>query len=167
MPNLNKVMLMGRLTREPEVRFTPQGTAVAEIGVAVNRVWYDQNRNKQEETTFVDVTAWDKQAKTIQQYLRKGSPIYIEGRLHLSTWETKEGEKRSKLRVRMENFQFLDSQSSRGSFDEGGGAPRRQAAPAPAPQASEEWGSYSSGPSAPVQDDLGIGGGGGEPEVPF
>lgn len=165
MPNLNKVMLMGRLTREPEVRFTPQGTAVAELGIAVNRVWYDQNRNKQEETTFVDVTAWDKQAQTIQKYLRKGSPIYVEGRLHLSTWETKEGEKRSKLRVRLENFQFLDSQSSRGSFDEGGGGAPRRAAPAPQQaQAGEEWGSYSSGPSAPVQDDLGIGG---EPEVPF
>jgi single-strand DNA-binding protein len=167
MPNLNKVMLMGRLTRDPEVRFTPQGTPVTELGIAVNRVWFDQNRNKQEETTFVDVTAWDKQAQTIGKYLHKGSPIYVEGRLHLSTWETKEGEKRSKLRVRLENFQFLDSQSARGGFDEGGGggAPRRQPAAAPQAQANEEWGSYSSGPSAPVHDDLGIGGE--EPEVPF
>ncbi len=185
MANLNKVFLMGRLTRDPEVRFTPQGIPVAELGLAVNRVWRDPNGETHEETCFVDVTAWRGQAQTIEKYLRKGSPIFVEGRLHFSSWENQAGEKRSKLRVRMENFQFLDSRTSRPGFDQAGGDPKpqlaRQTRPVqqsqqgqqdpsgvtapPADQANEAWGTY---PSEPVDDDLGLGAGNEkENDVPF
>lgn len=106
MANLNKVMLMGRLTRDPEQRFIPSGQSVVQLGVAVNRQ-YTVNNEKREETTFVDVEAWSQQGELIHRYLKKGSPIFIEGRLKFDTWETKEGEKRSKLRVVLERFQFL------------------------------------------------------------
>ena len=166
MASINKVILIGNLGRDPEVRYTPQGTPVADIGLAVNRVWFDKDRQKREETTFVDVTAWDRQAQTLEKYLRKGAPLYIEGRLQLSSWETKEGEKRSKLRVVLESFEFLDSAASRGGgggFDEGA-APRRAPAAAPAP-AGDEWGAPAA--NQPVQDDLGLGRSGPEDEVPF
>jgi single-strand DNA-binding protein len=89
MDNLNKVMLIGNLTRDPELRYTPKGTAVADIGLAINRVWKDDQNQKQEETTFVDVTLWGRQAELAQQYLTKGNPVYIEGRLNLDTWDDK------------------------------------------------------------------------------
>ena len=85
MANLNKVMLIGNLTRDPELRHTPKGTAVAEIGLAINRVWNNDQGQKQEETTFVEVTFWGRQAELAQQYLTKGRPVYIEGRLQLDT----------------------------------------------------------------------------------
>lgn len=176
MPNLNKVFLMGRLTRDPEIRHTPQGTAVAKLGMAVNRFYRTQSGEQREDTCYVDVEAWENQAQTIQRYLRKGAPLFVEGRLQLDTWENQQGEKRSKLYVRLERFQFLDSQQSRGGggFDsgEGGapqggqsrgggqGAPRQQQsqpqAPqpqAPAQQANENWGAY---PNHPVDDDLNL-----------
>ena len=106
MANLNKVMLMGRLTRDPEQRFIPSGQSVVQLGVATNRQ-FTTNGEKREETTFVDVEAWGQQAELIHRYLKKGSPIFIEGRLKFDTWESKEGEKRSKLRVVLERFQFL------------------------------------------------------------
>jgi single-strand DNA-binding protein len=106
--NLNRVMIAGHLTRDPEVRFTPKGTQVCELGLATNRVWSDQNGVKQEETTFVDVTLWGRTAEIAGQYLRKGSPVFIEGRLQLDTWEDKQaGQKRSKLRIVGENLQLL------------------------------------------------------------
>lgn len=168
MANLNKVFLIGNLTRDPELRYTPQGTPVSDIGLAINRVWRDPNGEKHEETCFVDISAWGNQAQTIHKYLRKGSPIFVEGRLHFSTWETKEGEKRSKLRVRMENFQFLDSQSSRRGFDQGQAPaePARQGPVSHAPQANETWGSYPN-QSHPVDDDLNLPAGGPEEDVPF
>ena len=120
MANLNKVMLIGNLTRDPELRHTPKGTAVAELGLAINRVWKDEQGQKQEETTFVDVTLWGRQAELAQQYLGKGNPVYIEGRLNLDTWDDKAtGQKRSKLKVIGENLQFLSSGKSGGN----GGAP--------------------------------------------
>lgn len=120
MANLNKVMLIGNLTRDPELRHTPKGTAVAELGLAINRVWKDEQGQKQEETTFVDVTLWGRQAELAQQYLAKGNPVYIEGRLNLDTWDDKTtGQKRSKLKVIGENLQFLSSGKSGGT----GGAP--------------------------------------------
>ncbi len=110
MANLNKVMLIGNLTRDPEMRHTPSGKVVSELGLAINRTWSNDQGQKQEETTFVDVTVWGKQAEVIQQYVTKGSPIYIEGRLQLDTWDDKtSGQKRSKMRVICENFQFLPS----------------------------------------------------------
>jgi single-strand DNA-binding protein len=119
MANLNKVMLIGNLTRDPELRHTPKGTAVSEISMAINRVWNNDQGQKQEETTFVEVTLWGRQAELAQQYLVKGRPVYIEGRLQLDSWDDKEtGKKRSKLRVIGENMQFLSSGSGGGA---GGG----------------------------------------------
>ncbi|MBL67598.1 MAG: single-stranded DNA-binding protein [Verrucomicrobiales bacterium] len=145
MPNYNKVILMGNLTRDPEVRYTSGGTAIAKLGLAVNRRWTNKEGQPQEETTFVDVDAFGRQAETIGQYLKKGRPVMVEGRLKLDQWDDKQtGQKRSKLGVILENFQFLDSRGDSG----GGGYSQPDA------------------PSAPVQG----GGGGSMPEdddVPF
>lgn len=112
MPNLNKVMLMGNLTRDPELRYTPKGTAVAEISLAINRVWQNEQNQKQEETTFVDVTLWGRQAELVQQYVTKGQPLYVEGRLTIDTWDDKDtGKKRSRMKVTGESIQFLGSKS--------------------------------------------------------
>jgi single-strand DNA-binding protein len=108
MANFNKVILMGNLTRDPELRYTPKGTAIARLGVAINRRWTGENGDQREETTFVDVDAFGKSAETLGQYMKKGRPIFIEGRLRLDTWEDKQtGQKRSKLGVVLESFQFL------------------------------------------------------------
>jgi single-strand DNA-binding protein len=150
MPSFNKVILAGNLTRDPELRYTPKGTAVARIGIAVNRQWRDESGQQKEEVTFIDVDAWGKQAETISQYLKKGRPILIEGRLKLDSWDDKQtNQKRYQLRVVLESFQFLDSGGNReggGGFSGGGGgaprsAPARPSAPsgsAPPPPASEE-----------------------------
>ena len=120
MASFNKVILMGNLTRDPELRYTPKGTAVAKLGVAVSRKWRSDAGGMQEETTFVDVDAFGRQAETIGQYLKKGRPIMIEGRLRLDQWEDKNsGQKRSKLGVVLESFQFIDS--GRGDGGAGGG----------------------------------------------
>ena len=121
MANYNKVLLMGNLTRDPELRYTPGGSAVCELGLAVNRQWRNQAGEMQEDTTFVDVTVWGKQAETVNQYLSKGRPIFIEGRLQLDTWETQEGQKRSKIKVVAERFQFLGSRPDSGGGGGGGG----------------------------------------------
>src|SRR6516164_1027908 len=106
MANLNRVLLIGNLTRDPEVRYTPKGTAVADIGLAVNRVYSAEDGEKKEETTFVDVTLWGRQAEVAGQYLKKGHPVFIEGRLHMDVWE-QDGQKRSRLKVVCENMQLL------------------------------------------------------------
>lgn len=109
MASFNKVILVGNLTRDPELRYTPKGVAIAKIGIAVNRKWTGEDGQLREETTFVDVDAFGKQAETIGQYMKKGRPILIEGRLRLDTWEDKQtNQKRSKLGVVLESFQFLD-----------------------------------------------------------
>jgi len=102
MANVNKVILIGNLTRDPELRYTPSGTAVCEFGMAVNRKYKDR-----EETTFVDLVAWARQAELISEYCKKGRPLFVEGRLTFDSWEGKDGQKRSRLRVTVENFQFL------------------------------------------------------------
>ena len=117
MPNLNKCQLMGNITRDIELRYTPNGTAVADLGLAINRNRKDDNGEKIEETTFVDVTLWGRVAEVAHQYAGKGKPIFVEGRLQLDTWEDKNsGEKRSKIKVVGENIQLLGSKdSSQGS----------------------------------------------------
>jgi single-strand DNA-binding protein len=116
MGSINKVFLIGRLTGLPDLRYTPKGTAVTEISIAVNRVWTDSEGTKREEATFVDVTLWGRQAEIAQQYLRKGSPVLIEGRLQLDTWEDKQsGQKRSRLRVVAENLQLIGDRSTTSS----------------------------------------------------
>jgi single-strand DNA-binding protein len=120
MANLNKVMLIGNLTRDPEIKYTPKGTAVAQLGLAVNRVWSNDAGEKQEETTFVDVELWGRQAEVAGEYLRKGKPVFIEGRLKLDSWDDKQsGQKRSKMKVVGEQIQLL------GSRDGGGGEGQR------------------------------------------
>ncbi len=134
MASFNRVILVGNLTRDPELRYTPKGVAIAKIGLAINRVYTTETGEKREEVTFVDVDAFGKQAETIGQYLKKGRPILVEGRLRLDQWDDKQtGQKRSKLGVVLESFKFLDS-GNRG--DGGAEAPRRQA-PAAAPAAAE------------------------------
>jgi single-strand DNA-binding protein len=141
MANLNRVLLIGNLTRDPELRQTPKGTAVAQFGIAVNRTFRGEDGQSREETTFVDLEAWGKQAETIAKYMSKGRPIFIEGRLKLDQWEDKNGGgKRSKLRVVVENFQVLGSRQGGEEGVGGGGfsqerepaAPPRRAAAAPA-----------------------------------
>ncbi len=115
MASLNKVFLAGNLTRDPELRYTPGGTAVAQFGMAVNRKFKNREGQMQEEATFVDIEVWGRQAETSSEYLSKGSPVLIEGRLKLDTWESKQtGERRSKIRVVGERVQFLGSRGSRG-----------------------------------------------------
>ena len=106
MANLNRVFLIGNLTRDPELRYIPNGTAVTNLGLAVNRRYKDANGNLQEEVCYVTVVFWGRQAETANQYLKKGSPIFVEGRLIYRTWE-KDGQKRSTLEVRGERMQFL------------------------------------------------------------
>jgi single-strand DNA-binding protein len=141
MASFNKVILVGNLTRDPELRYTPKGTAVAKLGLAVNRVWTNDAGEKKEEVTFVDVDVFGRTAENVGQYMRKGRPILIEGRLKLDQWDDKQtGQKRSKLGVVAETVHFLGSPG--GSE---GGAP---AAPRPARPAA------SSAPAAePVEGD--------------
>lgn len=107
MSSFNRVILLGNLTRDPELKYTPKGQAVAKIGLAVNRK-YKTDAGEQEEVTFIDIDAWGKQAELIGQYLKKGNPLFVEGRLKLEQWDDKNtGKKVSKLKVVMENFQFL------------------------------------------------------------
>lgn len=120
MASFNKVILLGNLTRDPELRYTPKGQAVAKLGLAVNRSYKTESGETKEEVTFIDIDAWGKQAELIGQYLRKGSPLFVEGRLKLDQWDDKNtGQKVSKLRVVMENFQFVGGPRS----GEGGGPP--------------------------------------------
>ena len=141
MPNYNKVILMGNLTRDPEVKYTSGGTAIAKLGMAINRRWRGQDGQQQEETTFVDVDAFGRQAETVGQYLKKGRPIMIEGRLKYDQWDDKQtGQKRSKLGVVLERFEFLDSRADGGGgggYDggnSGGGSPATSQPSGPAPE---------------------------------
>ena len=130
MPNLNKVQLMGNITRDPEVRYTPKGTAVTDISLAINRSFNSDDGERREETTFVDITFWGRQAEVIGEYMKKGRPLYVEGRLQLDSWEDKtSGQQRSRLKVVGENFQFLGGRDDAGGG--GGGGQSRSAAQAP------------------------------------
>ena len=111
MANLNKVFLIGNLTRDPDLRYTPGGTAVANLGIAVNRKFKDSSNELKEEVCFLTVTVWDKQAEACCQCLSKGRPVFVEGVLQSRFWETSEGQKRSAIDVRAERVQFLGSYS--------------------------------------------------------
>ncbi|MCW1923273.1 single-stranded DNA-binding protein [Luteolibacter arcticus] len=125
MANLNKVMLIGNLTRDPEVRYTPKGTAVGDLGLAVNRRVSDGNGNWSDETTFVDITVWGTNAENAQKFLTKGRGVFVEGRLQMDTWEDKQsGQKRSKLKVVAEVLQFLPDGKQGAGGSGGGGGPR-------------------------------------------
>ena len=121
MASFNKVMLMGNLTRDPEIKYTPKGTAIADIGLAVNRNYTTESGEKREEVTFIDVTLWGRVAEIVGEYCKKGRPLFVEGRLQLDTWDDKAtGQKRSKLKVVGENIQLLGSREG-GAGGGGGG----------------------------------------------
>jgi len=151
MANFNKVYLIGNLTRDPELRVTPKGTAICQFGLAVNRSFKDESGSMREETTFVDVEAWGRQGETISKYCQRGRPLFVEGRLKLDQWEDKaSGQKRSRLKVVLEGFQFLGGRGDGAEGGAGGGSsyggesgyqrsapPPRAAAPAPSPMSNE------------------------------
>jgi single-strand DNA-binding protein len=135
MANFNKVYLIGNLTRDPELRVTPKGTAICQFGLAVNRQFKDESGAMRDETTFVDIEAWGKQGETIAKYCTKGRPLFVEGRLKFDQWEDKtSGQKRSKLKVVLEGFQFLggrnDGAPAAGGGDEADQSPDRHSPPA-------------------------------------
>ena len=152
MASFNKVILVGNLTRDPELRYTPKGVAIAKIGLAVNRTWRSEAGETKEEVTFVDVDAFGRQAETLAQYMKKGSPLLVEGRLRLDQWDDKQtGQKRSKLGVVLEGFQFLGSGGARTEGAPPAEAARRPAAPvAPAPEPTPP---APSEPEAPPHED--------------
>ena len=153
MASYNKVLLMGNLTRDPEVKYTPKGTALANLGLAVNRRWTTETGEQKEEVTFVDVEVWGRQAETAGQYLSKGRPVFVEGRLKLDSWEDKEsGQKRSKLKVVAERVQFLGAP--------GGGGRGEFKDESPADQAPARPAGRSARPAASPTRDAG------EPEAP-
>lgn len=150
MASFNKVILLGNLTRDPEVRYTPKGTAVTDLGMAVNRTYTADNGEKREEVTFVDVTFWGRTAEVAGEYLKKGRPVFVEGRLQLDSWDDKQsGQKRSKLKVIGETMQMLGAPrgagGGAGGDEESSGAPRSSSKSAPPPKAA---------PSAPDDDEI-------------
>jgi single-strand DNA-binding protein len=142
MANLNKVLLLGNVTRDPEVRYTPKGSAVCDLGVAVNRAYTTDSGEKREEVTFVDVTLWGRTAEVASEYLKKGRPVFIEGRLQMDTWDDKQtGQKRTRLRVVAENMQLLGGRPQGGSDTTG--ESRQTSAPP-----------KKTGPSEPDEDEI-------------
>jgi single-strand DNA-binding protein len=145
MASFNKVILLGNLTRDPEIRYTPKGSAVCDLGIAVNRQYTLENGERREEVTYVDVVLWARLAEIAAEYLKKGRPVFIEGRLQLDTWDDKQsGQKRSKLRVIGENMQMLGSPRTGGAAAADAGEDDRAARattppprPAAAPAAAE------------------------------
>ncbi len=148
MANVNKVILIGNVTRDPEVKFTPKGSAVTDVGLAINRTYSLDNGEKREETTYVDVELWGRLAEIAGEYAKKGRPVYIEGRLKIDSWEDKQtGQKRSRLRVVGENLQLLGTRPSGGGgggdYESGGGGAHYERSERPAGR--------SSAPSRPQQ----------------
>ncbi len=150
MANFNKVILLGNLTRDVEVRFSQNELAIGKFGMAVNRQTTSRDGEKRESTCFVDLTAFGRQAEVLQQYVGKGSPLFVEGRLEYSTWEAKEGGKRSKLEVIVENFQFVGGRGE----NTGGGRGARAGA-------QRGGGSQESGDTAEASGDVDYG------DIPF
>ena len=149
MANFNKVLLMGNLTRDPEVRYTPKGTAVGDLAIAINDSYKAQDGTIKETVTYVDIEVWGRQAETCKQYLTKGRPVFIEGRLKLDQWE-QEGQKKSRMKVVAERVQFLGGGPGRsgGGSAGGGGDTARPARPAVASTGSEDT------PPPPSDDDI-------------
>lgn len=132
MASLNKVMLIGNLTRDPEIRYTPKGQAVTDIGLAVNRIYSTESGEKREEVTFIDITLWGRTAEIVHQYCKKGRPLFVEGRLQLDTWDDKQtGQKRSKLKVIGDGIQLLGSRDSGGGGSDPGGSNQNYGGPSP------------------------------------
>lgn len=157
MASYNKVLLMGNLTRDPEVRYTPKGTALANLGLAVNRVWTTEAGEQKEEVTFIDIEVWGRQAETAGQYLAKGRPVFVEGRLKLDSWEDKEsGQKRNKLKVVAERVQFLGAPRGGAEFKDqapSDEAPARPASRGGRPAAPPARGTGEPEPPPAAEDD--------------
>ena len=156
MAGYNRIILFGNLTRDPELKYLPSNTAVCEFGLAVNRRYRDKDGNQRDEVCFVDISAFGKQAETINQYMTKGKPILIEGRLKLDTWQAQDGSKRSKHSVVVDNFQFVGGREGAGGPPPGG-AP---AAGGEAPHRESNWQGQPPTPqrrpvSAPAGDEPG------------
>ena len=150
MASYNKVILAGNLTRDPELKFTPKGLAIAKLGIAVNRRWKSETGEVKEEVTFVDVDSFGKQAETVAQYFRKGNSILIEGRLRLDTWDDKQtGQKRSKLGVVLEGFSFLDSKGQ----SDGSSGPTAPRSPASQPSNPSRPATAPDAEAMPGEDD--------------
>jgi single-strand DNA-binding protein len=163
MASFNRVILLGNLTRDPELRYIPSGTAVTEIGLAVNDRRKAANGEWVDETTFVDVTLWGRTAEIATEYLSKGSPVLIEGRLKLDSWQDKDGQKRSKLRVIGERMQMVGAkgQGGGGGGGTGGRSAPRSGGGAPnydeseyGPPADTYAGPSGPGPGMPADDDI-------------
>jgi single-strand DNA-binding protein len=152
MANLNKVMLIGNVVADLELRYTPKGTAVTDLRLAVNRQWSNEQGNRQEETTFLDVTLWSRQAELAAQYLSKGRPVFIEGRLQMETWEDKtSGQKRSRLKIVGENMQFLGGGG--GGAGGGGGGGEGRSSSGSHQESSPQGGSPAESQDMPGEDD--------------
>ena len=159
MANLNKVMIIGNVTRDPEIKYTPQGKAVTDVSIAVNRS-YKVGEEKREEVTYVDVTLWGRTAETAAEYCKKGRAVYIEGRLQLDSWEDKtSGQKRNKLRVVGEDYQLLDRRPGGAGSAGGscGGDEEYSERPPARREAPSSGGGFSSGrnaaPQPPIEED--------------
>lgn len=158
MPSYNKVILLGNLTRDPETRSLTSGHTICNLGIAVSRSYQTREGERKEETTFVDVTAFGKQAEVIAKYMRKGKPLMLEGRLKLDQWEAQDGQKRSKLSVILESFQFVggrEESSDSGSSSSGGQSLRRESS-------SQSLRGGDSSLRQPAQDDFDL-----DEDVPF
>ena len=155
MPNLNKVMLMGNLTRDPEMKYTPKGTAIANFGIAVNRNYSTEGGEKREEVTFIDLEAFGRTAEIIGEYFKKGRPIYVEGRLKLDTWDDKaSGQKRSKLRVVVDSFEFLGGREGGPGGGGGGGGGEEGGEPQQASRSARPAARPAAPPRPAVDPDL-------------
>ncbi len=151
--SLNKVFLMGNLTRDPEVKYTPKGTAVGDLAIAINDTYKAQDGTMKETVTYVDIEVWGRTAENCKQYLAKGRPIFVEGQLRLDQWESPQGEKKSRMKVRADRVQFLGGGPGGGGGSSGGGSRSGGASEGarsarPAPAASDD------GPPPPTDDDI-------------
>ncbi len=154
MASFNKVLLMGNLTRDPQLKYLPNQTAVVDFGIACNRKWKGPNGEDREEVTFVDVSSFGKQAEVINQYFTKGKPIFIEGRLKLDQWEDKQGGgKRSKLHVIIENFQFIGGRDGGGGGGGGGSDEGEQRPSRPQGRPGQQRGGSQPPAEAPFGDE--------------
>jgi len=155
MANFNKVYLMGNLTRDPELRYTPKGQAVVKFGLAVSRRYTTESGEAREEVTFVDIDGWGKQAEVISQYCKKGRPLFVEGRLRLDQWDDKTtGQKRSALKVTLEGFQFIGAPpTGEGGAPSTAPAPRPMSRPAAPPRSADPAPAPMDGEAPPSDDD--------------
>lgn len=137
MASFNRVILLGNLTRDPQLRYLPSGMAVCDFGLATNRRYKDKDGNQKEEVCFVDISAWGKQAETLNQYMAKGRALLVEGHLRYDSWTGQDGQKRSRLLVVVDNFQFVGGRPDAAAAP-GGGAPYERSAPSPRPAPAPE-----------------------------